>query len=390
MNKNRSAFVILAFLTAGIFLSCTEFFSTSLFPWAARDPASLLPPVTAGNVQELLKLSESNPDMALALLKGIKDTVSGASDEELAALQGAALEAAALIAAANAVALGPTILNTLGNANDISGMMEDPDSVKDMILDTLNSLPNLEESSSLLTEILPEPGTQAFDDFVEKANSEDLVMAAALIIAAEAKGNIDDPDYISNIDPENPPAEAALAAALAVAAVGKMDESGTGGSLKDILKGLNLVKLYTITFESNGGSSIAQRELGAGAKISKPADPVLDGSVFEGWYKEADFTTPWDFDVDTVTADITLYAKWDIAPPTQYTVTFEGNNGEDAVTEAVDDGGYAADPGAPAVIPASPPDIFAGWYTDDGTFLVPWTFASDPVTADITLYAKWE
>ena len=34
-----------------------------------------------------------------------------------------------------------------------------------------------------------------------------------------------------------------------------------------------------------------------------------DGYSLEGWFKESDFTTKWNFLVD-VKSDITLYAKW--------------------------------------------------------------------------------
>jgi uncharacterized repeat protein (TIGR02543 family) len=36
-----------------------------------------------------------------------------------------------------------------------------------------------------------------------------------------------------------------------------------------------------------------------------------DGYTFGGWYKEAALVTPWNFGTDTVTGNITLYAKWD-------------------------------------------------------------------------------
>lgn len=44
--------------------------------------------------------------------------------------------------------------------------------------------------------------------------------------------------------------------------------------------------------------------------VTKPAAPAKSGYTFGGWYKEADCTNVWDFDTDTVTADVTLYAKW--------------------------------------------------------------------------------
>lgn len=67
---------------------------------------------------------------------------------------------------------------------------------------------------------------------------------------------------------------------------------------------------YTVTFESNGGSVVAQQSVASGSKIILPADPTKANSTFEGWYKEPTLDTAWDFDTDTVTQDITLYAKW--------------------------------------------------------------------------------
>ncbi|MDR3288203.1 MAG: InlB B-repeat-containing protein [Peptococcaceae bacterium] len=45
--------------------------------------------------------------------------------------------------------------------------------------------------------------------------------------------------------------------------------------------------------------------------------PTRAGYVFEGWHKEQTLVTLWEFDNDTVTQDITLYAKWSVrlVPP---------------------------------------------------------------------------
>ncbi|MDD3997868.1 MAG: InlB B-repeat-containing protein [Sphaerochaetaceae bacterium] len=64
---------------------------------------------------------------------------------------------------------------------------------------------------------------------------------------------------------------------------------------------------YTVTFESNGGSVVAQQSVESGSKIIPPADPTRANSTFEGWYKESTLDTAWDFDTDTVSQDITLY-----------------------------------------------------------------------------------
>ncbi len=67
---------------------------------------------------------------------------------------------------------------------------------------------------------------------------------------------------------------------------------------------------YVVSFDSDGGSTVADQYILAGGKVTKPADPVKDGYMFLGWYKETALTNPWIFDTDTVTAGITLHAKW--------------------------------------------------------------------------------
>jgi uncharacterized repeat protein (TIGR02543 family) len=66
---------------------------------------------------------------------------------------------------------------------------------------------------------------------------------------------------------------------------------------------------YTVTFESNGGSEIAQATVSAGGKASAPTAPTKDGYVFGGWYSDAGFTALYDFNT-VVTGNITLHAKW--------------------------------------------------------------------------------
>ncbi|HCX63817.1 MAG TPA: hypothetical protein DHN33_01220, partial [Eubacteriaceae bacterium] len=69
--------------------------------------------------------------------------------------------------------------------------------------------------------------------------------------------------------------------------------------------------VYTVTFDSNGGSAVDAQMIEEGALITKPSDPTRSGYGFAGWYKEDTFDTVWDFNNDVVTADITLYAKWE-------------------------------------------------------------------------------
>ena len=76
-----------------------------------------------------------------------------------------------------------------------------------------------------------------------------------------------------------------------------------------------LVRTYTVTFDTNGGSAVDPVTVDAGSTVTKPADPTKSGYTFGGWYKDSTLQTPWDFANDTVTTDTTLYAKWTANPP---------------------------------------------------------------------------
>lgn len=71
---------------------------------------------------------------------------------------------------------------------------------------------------------------------------------------------------------------------------------------------------YTITFESNGGSSVTAIEAKAGEKIEEPAIPTNDGYLFDGWYESSDngitlAEKPFVFGY-MPSQSVKLYAKW--------------------------------------------------------------------------------
>ena len=68
--------------------------------------------------------------------------------------------------------------------------------------------------------------------------------------------------------------------------------------------------LHTVTFDSKGGSDLSPAYVGNGGHVLEPAAPTRAGYTFTGWYSDADLTTAWDFDADTVSGDMTLYAGW--------------------------------------------------------------------------------
>ena len=66
----------------------------------------------------------------------------------------------------------------------------------------------------------------------------------------------------------------------------------------------------TVTFDSAGGSAVADQLVQFGEKVTRPEDPVREGYAFDGWYRDLYLTEPWDFDTDTVQGNMRLYAKW--------------------------------------------------------------------------------
>jgi len=144
---------------------------------------------------------------------------------------------------------------------------------------------------------------------------------------------------------------------------------------------------YTVTFDSQGGSAVsALTNVSSGAKITAPTAPTKSSYTFAGWYKETSLTNAWSFSTDTVTANITLYAKWTAVATTTYTVSFTVNGGSPAPSDitGVTSGSKITAPTAPTKTGYT----FDNWYKDSG-FATVWDFTVDTVTANITLYAKW-
>ena len=70
---------------------------------------------------------------------------------------------------------------------------------------------------------------------------------------------------------------------------------------------------FSVTFDSKGGTPTpATQIVEKGGKVEKPDDPTLTNHQFAGWTTADDATSSlWDFENGTVTADMTLFAKWE-------------------------------------------------------------------------------
>lgn len=69
------------------------------------------------------------------------------------------------------------------------------------------------------------------------------------------------------------------------------------------------INQYTIAFEEDGGTAIADITQDYGSSVTAPTAPTKEGYTFSGWYSDIALTEPYLF--TTMPAEnITLYAKW--------------------------------------------------------------------------------
>lgn len=66
---------------------------------------------------------------------------------------------------------------------------------------------------------------------------------------------------------------------------------------------------FSVTFASNGGSSVAAKVVANGDAVAKPEVPVWAGRGFAGWYLDEECTQKYDF-TQPVTGNLELHARW--------------------------------------------------------------------------------
>jgi uncharacterized repeat protein (TIGR02543 family) len=135
-----------------------------------------------------------------------------------------------------------------------------------------------------------------------------------------------------------------------------------------------------VTFQSNGGSTVASEPVPYIDPATAPSAPTRTGYTFAGWYSDSGLTDAWSF-ASPVYINTTLYAAWTID---QYTVSFNSNGGSAVSTQTVDYDNTAAAPTAPTRTGYT----FAGWFTNSGLSQA-WD-SSTPITSSMTLYAAWK
>jgi uncharacterized repeat protein (TIGR02543 family) len=141
---------------------------------------------------------------------------------------------------------------------------------------------------------------------------------------------------------------------------------------------------FTVSFETGEGSRVAPVSVTEGKALKVPAEPVLAGFRFDGWFMDKAMERAFDFSMP-VTADITLYAKWaKIDVGTMVVLSFDAMGGEMTESHLVVAYGEKAEEPAH---PVKEYHSFAGWFMDTA-MTMPFSFEM-PVMADMMLYAKW-
>lgn len=118
-------------------------------------------------------------------------------------------------------------------------------------------------------------------------------------------------------------------------------------------------------------------------KITPPPNPTKEGYIFDGWYKEPECVNEWNFETDTATPGMRLYAKWvPVSEGVIVTFNTRGGSAVPSVTVA---------PGQKISAPQNPTKEgyhFNGWFKD-ANCTQEWNFETETVNSNITLYAGW-
>ncbi len=141
---------------------------------------------------------------------------------------------------------------------------------------------------------------------------------------------------------------------------------------------------YSITYETNGGSSIASSNVVERSALTPPQTPTKEGYTFVGWFYDEALTEAVDWNRTMPSMNFTLYAKW---KANDYKITL--NAGEGSTPIASVNTVYNQKIGS---LPNATRSnyIFLGWYdaVSGGT-----QYTEDTVyetAGDITLYAHWQ
>jgi uncharacterized repeat protein (TIGR02543 family) len=144
------------------------------------------------------------------------------------------------------------------------------------------------------------------------------------------------------------------------------------------------INKYTITFESNGDSTVDPIEnVPYNTTIAEPVEPLRVGHTFIGWFIDSGLIDEFDFETP-IEDDITLYGGWSA---NLYQLIFHGQGGSEPINYGVY---YSNEVGE---LPVSERDgyTFMGWNTKSDGSGDTYNSSTAYLTADNTdMYAQWQ
>ncbi len=132
------------------------------------------------------------------------------------------------------------------------------------------------------------------------------------------------------------------------------------------------INRYTVTFNSDGGSSVSNQTVDWGTPATLPT-PTRDGYAFKGWF----LPNGTQYTNQAIKSNTSLTARWE---RNRFTITFNSDGGS-----AVENKAVMLNNSIPLTTPTKEGYNFKGWFMSDGT-----QYTNQPVTDDMTLTARWE
>ena len=132
------------------------------------------------------------------------------------------------------------------------------------------------------------------------------------------------------------------------------------------------INRYTVTFDSNGGSSVSAQTVDWNT-VATLTTPIRDGYAFDGWF----LSDGTQYTGQVIKENITLTARWE---RNRFDVTFNTNGGSEVDNQQVMLNHSVTLPST-----TNQGYNFVGWFLSDGT-----QYINQPVTDDLVLVARWE
>jgi uncharacterized repeat protein (TIGR02543 family) len=138
----------------------------------------------------------------------------------------------------------------------------------------------------------------------------------------------------------------------------------------------------TVTFDSRGGTEVSNQVVPINSLIMPPI-VTNEGHTLLGWHTSINggvtLGNAWNFFIDRVNFDFTLYASWEV---NEYTISFDTNEGS-LIPNQLNDFGSTLNIPSPTKVGYT----FSGWYSNSSLTQV-FELSTMPAI-NLTLYAKW-